>query len=119
MNVLTDNVPEVDKNHFWASDRGKVGYKLRIIFSCPKTIRSVSMRNSVHFSFSNTKEFDVKVREPNSNQWQAFVLGTLPSPSASPPLETFNGSPATVEEVEFTCLTSYGDTCGLNYIKFA
>ena len=41
------------------------------------------------------------------------------SPSASPPMETFSGIPATVEEVEFHCLTSYGDTCALNYIEFA
>ena len=119
-NVLTDNVPETERYYFWAADRGNVDYKFRISFSCPKTIGSVSMRQSVYFSFCSTKDFDVKVREPNLNLWQAFVSGTLLSPSASPPLETFSGgTPVTVEEVEFHCLTSYGDTCALNYIEFA
>ena len=77
---------------------------------CPKTIRSVSLRQSAYFSFCSTKDFAVRVREPGSGLWLAFVSATLSSPSPSPPMETFGGAPATVEEVEFHCLTSWGDT---------
>ena len=63
-NVLTDNVPETERSYFWAADRGNVGYKFRISFSCPKTISSVTMRNSVYFSFCSTKGrylYDVRI----------------------------------------------------------
>ena len=118
-NVLTDNVPESQRYFFWAADRGNVGYKFRVALGCPKTISSVSMRQSAYFSFCSTKDFAVRVREPGSGLWLAFVSATLSSPSSSPPMETFGGAPATVEEVEFHCLTSWGDTCALNYIEFA
>ena len=67
-------------------------------------------------------DFEIKVREPNSNQWMSFVSGTLPDPNfASPPLETFAGPSYTVEEVEFTCLSWYGvhEHCALGYIEFS
>ena len=114
-NVLTDYVPENNQNQFWASDQSTVGYKFRIAFSCPKTISSVLMRNSLFFSFASTKDFDINVREPNSNQWNPFISGTFPTLSGT--LETFSGTPVTVEEVEFKCINSFGNTCALNYIN--
>ena len=119
MNVLTDNVPETHQNHIWVGNANAIS-KFRIIFSCPKTISSLSMRNSAHLSTVNTKDFDVKGREPNNNQWQSLTSGTLTLTNVGEiaPLETFSVTPITVEEVEFTCLTSYGNYCGLNYIKF-
>ena len=116
-NVLTDYVPENNENHFWASDQGTVGYKFRIAFSCPKKISLVLMRNSMFYPLVNTKDFDIKVREPNSNQWNPFISGTFSTLSGT--LETFSGTPVTVEEVEFKCINSFGNTCALNYITFA
>ena len=128
-NTLTDNVPEsVDGDHIWSGDDNVIPSKFRISFSCAKMISSVTLRNSYQYSESeNTKDFDVKVREPNSNQWKAFISGTLTDPNVqSPaPLETFSGTPVTVEEVEFTCKSTYDHVpgyiyfCALNYIGFA
>ena len=79
------------------------------------------MRNSNYFSFADTKDFDIKVKEPNSNVWQTFTSGTLPNPHGHNPvpLTTFSGASVTAEEVEFVCLSSYGASyCALNYLEF-
>ena len=43
--VFADNVPETSYDHWWMGELGGAS-KLRIAFSCPKTISSVRMRNS-------------------------------------------------------------------------
>ena len=122
-NVFTDNVPEASYNQIWIGNMGTAPQKLRITFSCNlMTVNSVTMRNSVVLcSYCNTKDFEIKVREPNSSQWKPFVAGTLTDPSGQnpPPLETFTGSQVVIEEMEFTCLSYYTTYCGLNYIGFA
>ena len=88
-------------------------------------ISSVKMRNRYYTSKHQTKDFEIKVREPNSTQWIAFTSGRLSNPNGqSPaPLETFNATAHIAKEVELSCLNAYsvGSTsgCGLNYIGFA
>ena len=129
-NVFEDNVPETSLDHWWMGEAATFPQKFRISLSCPKTITSVSMRNSGPASDAarigppwgfGTKDFEVKVRQPNSNQWMSFVTGNLSNPNTiSPPLETFNGNSISVEEVEFSCLTGYGSYfCALGYLEFS
>ena len=72
----------------------------------------------------NTKNFEIKVREPNSTQWTAFISGTLTYPLGQnpQPMDTFNGTAVVTKEVELSCLnsysTSYSKYCALNYIGF-
>ena len=123
-NVFTDDVPEVSFNQVWIGNKYTVPQKLRITFDCQDmTINSVKMRNSIMRSFCNMKDFEIKVREPNSSQWTAFVSGTLSHPGGQnpPPLETFHGTQVIVEELEITCLSYHPGSyyCALNYIGFA
>lgn len=123
-NVLTDYVPDTTSSQMWLGNHGITPQKIRIAFSCSKIISSASLRNSKTYSFAGTRDFEIKVREPNSNQWKAFVSGTLTDPNGQsiPPLETFSGAPVTVDEVEFSCLSIYTTSstnyCALNYIEF-
>ena len=120
-NVLTDHVPESDTKQFWLGNSHAYPQKIRIAFSCAKMISSVTMRNSNYFNFADTKGFEIKVKEPNSNVWQSFTSGTLPNPhgQSTAPLTTFSGASVTVDEVEFACLSSWGASyCALNYLEF-
>ena len=126
-NVFTDDVPDTNYNQSWIGDANIFPQKLRIGFSCPKMIRSVKMRNSRRSPYYNTKDFEIKVREPNSTQWTDFISGTLSSPFAQDPapLETFNGTAVIAKEIEFSCLSTISPTwysnrkCALNFIGFA
>ena len=126
-NVFIDDVPENNYNQTWQGDIRRFPQKLRIGFSCAKMISSVKMRNSMRYSYQNVKNFNIKVREPNSTQWNAFISGTLSDPYGlrPPPLETFNGTAVIAKEVELSCLgtfrpsTSSTKRCALNYIGFA
>ena len=121
--MLTDQLPE-STNTIWLGNMNTTPQKIRITLSCAKMISSATLRNSNYFVFANTKDFEIKVREPNSNVWKAFASGTLPNPTGQnpPPLSTFSGTPVTVEEVEFSCLNVYpsgsSQYCALNYIEF-
>ena len=124
--MLTEYVPDTSNTQMWLGNNLVVPQKLRILFSCAKMISSASLRNSDMYQYGGTKDFEIKVREPNSNQWNAFVSGTLSNPYGpnTSPLETFSGTPVSVEEVEFTCLSYYPPSgysvayCALNYIEF-
>ena len=126
-NVFTDDVPDNHNNQSWMSNsRGSNGNPqiLRIGLSCPMMISSVKMRNRNYSKNQHTKDFEIKVRQPNSSQWIAYTNGTLSNPQgqSQAPLETFNATAVIAKEVEFTCLTVYpsgSNKCGLNYIGFA
>ena len=128
-NVFTDNVPVTSYQQLWLGNKNTVQQKLRITFDCElMTLNSVTFRNSgTRCDYCNTKDFEIKVREPNSSQWNAFVAGTLSDPAGQnpPPLETFIGNQVVIEELEFTCLSYHPGTfgslgyCALNYIGFA
>ena len=123
-NALTDDVPEKYYNQTWVGKQRIFPQKLRISFSCPMLISSVKMRNSGRSSYRNTRNFEIKVRGPNSTQWTAFISGTLANPmyQTQVPLKTFNGTAVIAKEVELSCLNSYSTSslrcCGLNYIGF-
>ena len=53
--VFTDDVPESSYDHWWMGDVGQAPQRLRIAFSCPKTISSVRLRNSGYRSGSITQ----------------------------------------------------------------
>ena len=123
-NVLTDEVPESVRDH-WLGEQNVFPQKLRISFSCPKTISSVIMRNSIINDHRNIRKFEVKVREPNSTLWVPFTDGYLQNPQGlnPAPLETFNGTAITAIEVEFSCLNAFANgasnkRCALNYLTF-
>ena len=90
-------------------------------------ISSVKMRNRYYTSKHQTKDFEIKVREPNSTQWTDFISGTLSNPFAQDPapLETFNGTAVIAKEIEFSCLSTISPTwysnrkCALNFFGFA
>ena len=44
--VFADNVPETSYDHWWMGDVNSAPQRLMIAFSCPRTISSVTMRNS-------------------------------------------------------------------------
>ena len=52
--------------------------------------------------------------------WTEFVSGSLPDPYMKDPvpMETLSGTPTIVEEVEFSCVKSWGTWCALSYIEF-
>ena len=126
-NVFADEVPENYWNQTWMGNNKIFPQKIRIAFSCPKMISSVNIRNSRRSSYYNTKDFEIKVREPNSTRWTDFISGTLPYPFAQnpAPLETFNGTAVIAKEIEFSCLSTISSTwysnrkCALNFIGFA
>ena len=123
-NIFTDDVPETAYNQVWIGNHMTVPQRLRITFGCQNmTISSVKMRNSIRCSYCNMKDFEIKVREPSSSQWTAFVSGSLSHPGGQnpPPLETFQGSQVNIEELEITCLSYHPGSsyCALNYIGFA
>ena len=124
-NVLTDETPE-GPEHQWVGKTDKLPQKIRIGFSCPKTISSMTMRNSIRFQNWNVKQFVVKVREPNSALWVSFINGSPSNPKGQNPvpLETFTGTAITAMEVEFSCLNAFANgepnrRCALNYLTFA
>ena len=123
-NVLTEYVPDTTSSQMWLGNGNATPQKIRIAFSCAKMISSASLRNSKTYNFASTQDFEIKVRKLGSNNWDAFVSGTLSNPYglSTPPLETFSGAPVVIEEVEFTCLSIYTTSstnyCALNYIEF-
>ena len=126
-NVFIDNVPQNTYTQIWMGNSNIFPQKLRIGFSCAKMISSVKIRNTSRYPYRNVRNFKIKVREPNSTQWNAFISGTLSDPYGlrPPPLETFNGTAVIAKEVELSCLgtfrpsTSSTKRCALNYIGFA
>ena len=125
-NVLTDEVPE-SSNDYWLGEQNVFPQKLRISFSCPKTISSLKLRNSIQGNHQNIRKFEVKVREPNSTLWVPFIIDGYPQnpKGLNPaPLETFNGTAITAIEVEFSCLNAFANghtnkRCALNYLTYA
>ena len=122
---IATGIPE-SSDDFWLGNGNVFPQKLRIGFSCPKTISSVRLRNSILKKNRNTNEFEVKVREPNSALWVSFITGTMPNPFGQTwhyHVQTFNGTAITAMEVEFSCLSAHangsaGSRCALVYIKF-
>ena len=122
---VSSGIPE-DPEDYWGGKVDIFPQKIRIGFSCPKTISSVKMRNSIHQKSVNTKMFEVKVREPNSTLWVSFINGTMPNTfgqDVSTHVNIFTGTAITAMEVEFSCLSAYANggsnkRCALNYIEF-
>ena len=71
------------------------------------------------FHFRGTKEYRIRVRRPQLQEWIPFASGTLPDPNTNTtaPLVTAQGSVVIVKAVEFSCLDFYGWYCALHYFE--
>ena len=85
-------------------------------------VKDLTLRDNKHFIVYHrgTKGYKVSVRQPGSAVWTVFASGSLPNPYMKNPvpMKTLSGAPTLVEEVEFSCTSSYGTWCALSYIEF-